>query len=86
MRVPGFGRSATTYNTFIIIALLDEWKNREKNDETNMRLKIWTSIGKDKPYGEYAISGARAGMAYGTANKNDTNALKLNPIIFICFR
>ena len=29
MRVPGFGRSATTYNTFIIIALLDEWKNRE---------------------------------------------------------
>ena len=30
MRVPGFGRSATSYNTFIIIALLDEWKNREK--------------------------------------------------------
>ena len=26
MRVPGFGKSATTYNTFIIIALLDEWK------------------------------------------------------------
>jgi len=51
--------------------------DRQKNDETNMRLKIWTSIGKDKPYGEYAISGARAGMAYGTANKNDTNALKL---------
>jgi len=27
--VPGFGRSNTSYNSFIIIALLDEWKNRK---------------------------------------------------------
>jgi Cation/multidrug efflux pump len=40
MRVPGFGRSATTYNTFIIIALLDEWKNREKNSQTVLREAI----------------------------------------------
>ena len=37
MRVPGFGRSATSYNSFIIIALLDEWKNREKNSQTVLR-------------------------------------------------
>ena len=40
MRVPGFGKSATTYNTFIIIALLDEWKNREKNSQTVLREAI----------------------------------------------
>ena len=40
MRVPGFGRSATSYNSFIIIALLDEWKNREKNSQTVLREAI----------------------------------------------
>ena len=40
MRVPGFGRSATTYNTFIIIALLDEWKNREKGSQQILREAI----------------------------------------------
>ncbi len=40
MRVPGFGKSATTYNTFIIIALLDEWKNREKSSQIVLREAI----------------------------------------------
>ena len=40
MRVPGFGRSSTSYNSFIIIALLDEWKNREKDSQTVMREAI----------------------------------------------
>ena len=40
MRVPGFGKSATTYNTFIIIALLDDWKNREKSSQTILREAI----------------------------------------------
>ncbi len=40
MRVPGFGKSATTYNTFIIIALLDEWKNRDKSSQTVLREAI----------------------------------------------
>ena len=40
MRVPGFGKSATTYNSFIIIALLDEWKNREKGSQTVLREAI----------------------------------------------
>ena len=31
MRVPGFGDSANSYNSFIIIALLDDWKNRKKD-------------------------------------------------------
>ena len=40
MRVPGFGTSANSYNSFIIIALLDDWKNRKKNSQTVMREAI----------------------------------------------
>ena len=40
MRVPGFGRSSTSYNSFIIIALLNNWKDRKKNSQTVMREAI----------------------------------------------
>jgi HAE1 family hydrophobic/amphiphilic exporter-1/multidrug efflux pump len=40
MRVPGFGSSANSYNSFIIIALLDNWKNRKKDSQTVMREAI----------------------------------------------
>ena len=50
--------------------------DRQKDNETDMRLKIWTTLGKDKPFGECAISGARAGMAYGNSNRGNTDALK----------
>ena len=50
--------------------------DRQKDDETDQRLKIWCSIGRDKPFGEYAISGAKAGAMYGARNKGDTQALK----------
>tara|TARA_B100000902_G_scaffold325552_1_gene320260 strand:- start:6617 stop:9745 length:3129 start_codon:yes stop_codon:yes gene_type:complete len=40
MRVPGFGASANSFNSFIIIALLDDWKNRSKNSQTVMREAI----------------------------------------------
>ena len=39
MRVPGFGSNANSYNSFIIIALLDDWK-KEKNSQTVMREAI----------------------------------------------
>ncbi len=41
--------------------------HRQKSEETNKRLKIWTSVGADRPFGEYAIKGARAGVAFGNA-------------------
>jgi hypothetical protein len=50
--------------------------DRQKDDETERRLKIWCSIGRDKPFGEYALAGARAGMEYGSANKGNIDALK----------
>jgi len=40
MRVPGFGRSSNSFNSFIIIALLDHWKNRSEDSQTVMRKAI----------------------------------------------
>ncbi|MAJ23369.1 MAG: multidrug transporter AcrB [Candidatus Pelagibacter sp. TMED64] len=40
MRVPGFGRSSKSYNSFIIIALLDDWNNRKESSEKIMRKAI----------------------------------------------
>jgi hydrophobe/amphiphile efflux-1 (HAE1) family protein len=40
MRVPGFGSNKNSFNSFIIIALLDDWKNRKQNSQTVMRQAI----------------------------------------------
>ncbi len=40
MRVPGFGNSANSFNSFIIIALLEDWKKRDKGQETILREAI----------------------------------------------
>ena len=40
MRVPGFGSSANSFNSFIIIALLDDWKKRDQDAMTIMRQAI----------------------------------------------
>ncbi len=45
--------------------------------ETDRRLKVWLSLGKDQPYGEYALAGAAAGYDYGTKNKLNTELMKL---------
>ena len=45
------------------------------DDETNERLRIWTTVGKDKPFGEYCINGARAGMEFGLSNGADLNLI-----------
>ena len=50
--------------------------DRQKNEETEDRLRIWTTVGKERPYGEYAIRGAKEGAAYGAANQGNTEALK----------
>ena len=53
--------------------------DRQKDDETNRRLKIWQTVGKDKPYGEYAIAGAKQGADYGLENQGSIEALyKIN--------
>ena len=49
------------------------------DDETQQRLDIWCSVGKDKDYGNYAIAGANAGRLYGLDNISNIDALmKIN--------
>ena len=50
--------------------------DRQKHNETNDRLDIWCTIGAERPYGEFALRGARAGSAYGEASQGDIEALK----------
>ena len=50
---------------------------RQHDDETQQRLDTWCTVGADKPYGEYAISGAKLGRQYGLENKGDLTALRL---------
>jgi hypothetical protein len=45
--------------------------DRQNEDETNERLETWTTVGHDRPFGEYAIRGARAGMEFGLSSSND---------------
>jgi hypothetical protein len=53
--------------------------DRQKIDETNKRLHIWKTVGKDKLYGDYAIAGAIAGEQYSKTCKNDLAKLyKIN--------
>jgi hypothetical protein len=50
--------------------------DRQQDSETSERLKIWCSVGNDKPFGEFAISGALAGRKFGSANRNILKELK----------
>jgi len=45
--------------------------DRQKEDETNERLRIWTTVGEDRPFGEFAIKGACAGREYGLSDGAD---------------
>lgn len=47
------------------------------DQETEDRLKIWCTVGEDKPYGEYAISGALTGRQYGLDYADDREKLSL---------
>jgi len=45
--------------------------DRQKENETNERLHIWTTVGMDRPFGKFAIKGAIAGREYGLSNGAD---------------
>jgi hypothetical protein len=53
--------------------------DRNYDDENDERLYIWCNVGKDEPFGDYAISGAKAGKKYGEEHIQDYEALnKIN--------
>jgi hypothetical protein len=41
------------------------------NEETEKRLDTWCTVGENRPYGSYALAGARAGREFGLSNSND---------------
>ena len=45
--------------------------DRQKTGETDERLKTWTTVGHDRPFGEYALAGATAGMEFGLSGGTD---------------
>ena len=53
--------------------------HNQKDEETDRRLHIWCTVGKDKPYGKEATRGAIDGKAWGTEYKDNPNMLdKIN--------
>jgi hypothetical protein len=53
--------------------------NGQIDTDTEYRLDIWTSVGRDREYGLYAIDGAIEGKKYGLQYCNDRNMLlKIN--------
>jgi hypothetical protein len=49
--------------------------DRQVTEETQFRLKIWCSVGADRPYGNYAIAGALAGRSFGENANSDINQI-----------
>ena len=45
--------------------------DRQKTGETDERLKTWTTVGHDRPFGKYALAGASAGMEFGLSRRSD---------------
>jgi len=50
---------------------------RQDEEETTLRLQTWCSKGEDKPFGKYAMLGAKSGKLYGELNKNNPTALAM---------
>ena len=46
-------------------------------EESNQRLKIWTTKGAKRPFGKYAIAGAKQGRDYGLEHADDSEALRV---------
>lgn len=51
--------------------------DRQQEEETDARLETWTTVGSDRKFGEFSISGACAGREYGHACRNNPDALRL---------
>lgn len=47
------------------------------DEETERRLETWTTIGRGRRFGEFAIRGATAGRTFGYTNRDNTNQLSL---------
>lgn len=51
--------------------------DKNYQEETEERLKIWCTVGRDRPFGEYALLGANAGKEYGLLHIGNKVALSM---------
>lgn len=51
--------------------------DRQKSNESEYRLNVWCTKGASRPFGKYAIQGAKLGKAYGLENQNNLDKLKM---------
>jgi hypothetical protein len=53
--------------------------DKNYDESTEDRLRVWCTVGIDRPFGKYALSGARMGADYGESNIDNKDALaKIN--------
>ena len=56
----------------------------QAHKESEERLRVWCTEGKDKQYGSYCIAGAIAGKKYGEKHwKNDNAIGKINDFVWL---
>ena len=48
-----------------------------EQEDAEYRLKTWNTVGQDRPYGDYAIEGAKQGTEFGAKHFSDLDTLKL---------
>ena len=58
------------------VKLVSKVIDRNHQEETLERLKVWCKVGLDRPYGRYAIGGALSGYFYGKINIGNDPALR----------
>ena len=58
------------------VKLASKTINGQRDEETDFRLNVWCTRGKDKPFGEAAISGANLGKLYGEKHRDSTQELR----------
>jgi hypothetical protein len=49
--------------------------DRQKSFETEERLEVWCTRGIDRPFGKFAIDGAKEGKKFGLQHKNEMNMI-----------
>jgi hypothetical protein len=49
----------------------------QKDDETEERLNVWTTVGEDKPFGRFCIDGAKSGKEWGEQNRDNDAKMRL---------
>ena len=60
--------------------------DRQVDTETENRVDIWCTVGADRPFGEYAIAGAKAGREFGALNKNTDKMNLINDYSWLANR